>query len=334
MIFARISILNFIFLAMLLSACGPIVTAVAAIKNSNSTSGQDIDDSIFMQELAARFGVASILSEVVYYRKEAEYGKTCNMRNSSDDISTASFLGDWNNRGRWIRIQNTESINYCLDHPSGLYYETFAFLNSIGKYEEVYIVFRGTEFASPRDWWSNLSAPLGLQPPQYKVALLEVKKVIEGLSERVPKDVPIYVAGHSLGGGLAQQAAYRFQRVNAAYTFNSSPITNWSYMALSKDNQPEQEWPLIYRIYHTGEILQIARNIATSATSTRYNRFDIGIQVGKKRRFSGHGMVLKSCGLARSRSKSKIELSRHTFSIEAASFFLNSQICKEFREQL
>ena len=65
-------------------------------------------------------------------------------------------------------------------------------------------------------------------------------------------------AGHSLGGGLAQQAAYAHPDIKQVFAFDSSPVTGFQ-------NVPEpartrnKAGIVIERIFEHGEILAYAR---------------------------------------------------------------------------
>lgn len=78
--------------------------------------------------------------------------------------------------------------------------------------EQVVIAFRGTEDKNLKDWfWGNFSSA------QYKKARALIGEVVTKY-----KGVPIVSTGHSLGGGLAMFASYRFDGVTAV-GFNASP---------------------------------------------------------------------------------------------------------------
>ncbi|HSG55905.1 MAG TPA: DUF6792 domain-containing protein, partial [Paracoccaceae bacterium] len=200
-------------------------------------------------------------------------------------------------QGKWTRAANIPGVNFCLDDPSGVFYETFLYTTPGNRVHEAVIVFRGTEGPSLRDWSANLSNVTGIEPVQYRRARQELEKVFEEFEKPRYKGTAVYAAGHSLGGGLAQQAGYRFDRIKTVYAFNSSPVTNWSWLALKGDIT--QNWPVIYRLFHTGEALDPIRNAATAITTTRFNRYDIGIQLQEKSRIGGHAMDIIACGLAK-----------------------------------
>ena len=160
------------------------------------------------------------------------------------------------------------------------------------------IAFRGTENSGSQlwlDWKTNLTGALGLEPPQYRLAARHIPELVRALKEE-NADIRIYAVGHSLGGGLAQQAGYLSRDVLEVFTFNTSPVTNWTTLALN--GKVDKKYPIIHRIYNGGEVLGGIRSVSTLFTKARYGRHDIGIQIKPKRLLSGHSMTLLSCHLA------------------------------------
>lgn len=90
-----------------------------------------------------------------------------------------------------------------------------------GNIVEVAVVYKGTDAPSWRDWKTNLS--IWLQPTQYEEAHRHIKELLDS-SEL--KGVPITVAGHSLGGGIALNISLRHSTEEhpiRTFTFNTSP---------------------------------------------------------------------------------------------------------------
>jgi pimeloyl-ACP methyl ester carboxylesterase len=330
-----------LFVAVLscMASCGVVVTPIAHAIHKDKVKEPVIGQDPVVQDIAVRFGFMALLSEMVYYREEKggreNRGATCRDASVHRNLLQLPVVDRTQHAagpaGRWERVLNTRDANFCLDHPNGLFYETFAYRTSNDKVLEVAIVFRGTENPSLRDWSTNLSAATGVEPPQYRVAEGELVKVFKALDAGPYKGASVYTAGHSLGGGLAQMAAYRFKRVGAAYAFNSSPVTNWSWMVFKGDIK--EDWPVIYRVYHSGEVLGIVRNAAAYTTSTRFNRYDIGLQLQEKSLVTGHAMKIMACGLAKIIARSaRVDGAHHYPVRDAERIYATEGMCSDFRK--
>ena len=72
-------------------------------------------------------------------------------------------------------------------------------------------------------------------------------------------DAEIIAVGHSLGGGLAQQAAYMSEHIKKVYAYNASMVTGY-YRIWDTDQRAKSQKGLnIYRVYEHGEILAYLR---------------------------------------------------------------------------
>jgi len=323
--------MNFIFMGFfLLTGCGAVVTPVAYLMHKDKIEAPVIGQDPFIQSIASRFGFMALLSEMVYYRDMGNTGSPCDHSTMPRSAMTLSVLGPQSAQGKWERARNTDEVKFCLDDPSGVFYETFIYSAPDKGPQEAVIVFRGTEGPSLRDWTANLSAVTGIEPQQYRTALTELSKVMAELGGAKYKDMSIYAAGHSLGGGLAQQAGYGFKSIKAVYAFNTSPVTNWSWMAINRDIK--NNWPVIYRIHHTGEALGPIRNISTAITMTRFNRYDIGVQLQSKSTIRGHAIDIFACGLAKIIVDSNLSENAHYYSVKNARHLLfTDKICAAYR---
>ena len=183
----------------------------------------------------------------------------------------ARVTGQWE---RWLDGAEPACVS-----DGDLFYETYLFRRmDNGEVIDAIIAFRGTENTSEQiasDWKDNFSASMGVEPHQYKLAREKLKKTVAALKEvnsgkgNVPR---IYAVGHSLGGGLAQMAAYTNQDILAAYAFNTSSVTDWSY--LKPLNLVEVTDPVIYRIHQRGEFLGNLRAVTSRVNSRRFGRSD------------------------------------------------------------
>lgn len=124
--------------------------------------------------------------------------------------------------------------------------------------KRVAISFRGTDFKEPGDWYSNLRFVTRFNPgtwDQYQQTRDLIPVLVRKLKLEYGDDVQIITTGHSLGGGLAQHAAYSSKDIKLVYAFATSPITG----ATSLDSRVSTDDVEIYRPYEAGEALSILR---------------------------------------------------------------------------
>ncbi len=123
---------------------------------------------------------------------------------------------------------------------------------------EVAIVFRGThEF---KDWWSNLRwitrfIPTGCD--QYTLVRQIIASLVDRARERHPGAF-LVTSGHSLGGGLAQQAAYAHDSIKKVVAFDPSPVTGYKSVQ-KRIRLRDEKCILIERVFEHGEILAYIR---------------------------------------------------------------------------
>jgi len=281
-----------------ITSCGTLKTfrASQSVKKKGVTAEELAE---YGEELAGKFGLMALFAESVYRRSSDLESKDIITECGDENSPDADYLMPWaevdGTRYSWGRLFNSEVMDAepCYS-DGGLYYETYVLRDLSGAIMEAVIAYRGTD-GFKDDMVTNLSAAFGIEPHQYADARSRLKNLVTYLL-KVNSEIKIYAVGHSLGGGLAQQAGYLSKDINEVFVFNTSPITNWSSVALKGDI--ENHYPTIYRINHGGEILGPIRFITTSFTSSRYNRFDITFQVTEKNLIKGHAMKIIACRFA------------------------------------
>ena len=306
---------------VLMSGCGTLVTYYASFESNDAGNA---DESVvpplhadpFLIDITRKLSVFALFAGVVYrddYGPKERDGAGCNYLQPGADLKHTEFgmprdlLGGDKVSGwkRWVPVDRAgaDGPAACFD-KDGLYYETYVLQNTAGKLVSAVIAFRGTENRSGQywtDWRSNFAAALGFEPKQYALARERLPTLVSELKKELMTDaqgnVEIYAVGHSLGGGLAQQAGFLEPDIRQVITFNTTPVTNWSHLRL--DKAVRKAYPTIYRVYHGGEILEKLRFVSTSFTETRYARHDIGLQFEGRKSFGGHSMQVIMCNMAK-----------------------------------
>lgn len=140
------------------------------------------------------------------------------------------------------------------------------------------VVFRGTDITDIGDWISNFRWFNKLLPiaDQYDQVAWNIGKIVNAACPG--GKATVLTAGHSLGGGLAQYAAFTDKRVRYAYTFDPSPVTGFD---VPRHDPHKKRMLGIDRVHEVGEVLATPRYLIggfiparNCKPYTRYVRFN------------------------------------------------------------
>ena len=129
-----------------------------------------------------------------------------------------------------------------------------------GTCREAVIAFRGTDRNDRGDWTSNFRFLYRLAPrfDQYDQVRTHIRRVVRQIKQSGCNGALLVATGHSLGGGLAQQAAYADGTIRYVYAFDSSPVTGiFDVSAILRERNVQGLG--IDRAYEAGEILVLPR---------------------------------------------------------------------------
>jgi lipase (class 3) len=144
---------------------------------------------------------------------------------------------------------------------AGLSYEVWEKIDA--EQTIVTLVFRGTDDTA--DWWANLRWVTRYVPfvrDQYMQVQSLTPLLVDAIHKRHQgRNIRIVTTGHSLGGGLAHQAAYISDCIKDVFAFDSSPVTGF-YSVPDPPRSKNAIGIVVRRIYERGEILASFRHVA------------------------------------------------------------------------
>ena len=126
---------------------------------------------------------------------------------------------------------------------------------------EIVICFRGTDFKQATDWFSNFRWVTRFIPrtwDQYEQVQAWIDELIDAIRQDHP-EATIITSGHSLGGGLAQQALYATKVIKRSVTFHPSMVTGYYAIRPKTRRRANADGGLTYRIFEHGEVLAYLR---------------------------------------------------------------------------
>jgi len=141
-----------------------------------------------------------------------------------DSASTGFTQKVWGRRGEeaWTVLGDPAPMSIASGKSRGLRAAVFENATS----NQCAIVFGGTEFTDLKDWGNNVAQWLGLVPPEYAQGADFAVRAVARCGGR-----KIVIAGHSLGGGVAQYAYLKTGSSHLTYTFNPAGLSVSKWLA-------------------------------------------------------------------------------------------------------
>ena len=248
-------------LCLALSGCATIEDCGNVLGNKTDARIRSSQARMFLQDPSAamaRFAPYAAMSALVY-----EEAKDC--KRQLPPVGHKDVLIDTLAKHGWHRDDAVPNLPKC-DDDIGTFFRVWT--KDYPGHREVVLVFRGTK-GGLRDWihgnlrWFTRYLPGEDQYERSRKFAGDILKYYRNGAGRQPKPLWLYAAGHSLGGGLAQNLLYHYpDDFLQAYAFDPSPVTGFA------DNEPQKQRAgcdcrsnaldgeaRVYRIYETDEVL-------------------------------------------------------------------------------
>lgn len=236
------------------------------------------------REVVADLAWMAVLARTAYSRHmplaQRGDGVGCDRERAGRDNHPVERLGA-GAAGRW-RLWRDEGREPGCVAEKGMFMEVLVY-QPVGesRFTHAVLAFRGTEPSGDSfrvDMRANVSMALNLEPREFEVLRSRLPGIIQALKDKGAPNLQIYATGHSLGGSLAQLAAYLSADVRQAYAFNTSPVTGWTWLRKldpATGVTIANEDPRIVRVSQRGDGLGLLRSIASRYNAKRFGRADV-----------------------------------------------------------
>ena len=141
-----------------------------------------------------------------------------------------------------LQCKNRNGVG-CNIPVSGLGIHVWRRNHASGACAEAVVTFRGTDSGSLGDWLSNFHGITRILPihDQYEQVQDRIQEILNKINSCRKQGGQVVSTGHSLGGGLAQNAAYTDRRIRHVYAFNPSIVTAYYDVHLTQRSQNERD---------------------------------------------------------------------------------------------
>jgi pimeloyl-ACP methyl ester carboxylesterase len=123
---------------------------------------------------------------------------------------------------------------------------------------ELVVAFPGMNLRDWADWWAALRCLTRFVPAlddKFRQVRANASHLVQWLRDRYGPDIRLVAVGHSLGGGLAQQAAYATGGFDEVLAFNPTFFTGWYETATEEVRRENSRGLHIFRVHEDGEVL-------------------------------------------------------------------------------
>jgi hypothetical protein len=268
--------------ALLLSACASepqsganSIGEVHIRKGGDSHSSAALDQAKAAALTAAVLPFARLASRAYCQDYDPETSQP-------DECKKTSSLSE---EDGWVYLFDSKAGLPLVDQSTRLSFLVFYRVNSTEPTKgDIVFAFRGTKPKYLSDWYANAHWLTRFLPfdDQYDILyraepdlIIKAKQLAKQKQPSV-QNFAVFSTGHSLGAGLAQLFAFGDRSVEAAITFDPSPVTGFKVTV--KDDRVNCSTKVL-RIYERGEILQYLRSAMRKLYTPTPNVTEIDFKV-------------------------------------------------------